>query len=806
MILEKSPVKKTRDHSPFERDFSPVLAPGDSLLVSFEYDASGMPSEIDMTIPNKPVPYTFVPILTTDERKKRLFPVMFHDGVKREGECLNGALRCELRALTPLMVGHFSYSIREHPDFEIKEGIIRGKKEKYGQLLRGKNWELTASDPDGNIVQVNTFSADKKVLEPLFSKNSESLDQEQRVKCSRVILPGSSIKGMLRQNIGAMLGAPMERVQEQYFSYRPNLGWNDNQPRYQCREAIVVDFHYEKDRKILKVRLLEKGRHAYFLDGDTFKRFTDAGFKIGDKISNNKLASMRLKKRNGSKQKQYRIKFQGDRLPEGDYRICNYKPGTDGNGLMAKYGLTKEIKDDRAVLVSETAIIKATEIPVPPEILDQYSETWDQFLHENGYKGRNPSVFADKDERLEELIQENIVLNANQLIYVEIQSGSMPEEVVSFGSNFRYRWRYADTIRTAQIGSSGKNRERTEVKPLDGEGVDSDGGMLSGARLLFGYTSADPHDQRSEQAGSAGIGEKNWSRFAGRVAVNHAVEVSDDLSCLTRRFVTRSGQAGQNLHDFTIPFKVLASPKASAVEHYLQQPDHSGSGHSLQTYGDLPGVEASGAELNGRKFYRHQPVHEVSNSPFKDSKLESVKGNQSTLARFISRSNTRFRFTLRFKDLALWELGALLVALDPEQLNETPAASNETPRYANKLGHGRPLGLGSVRIHVDEILKLDDEALLTKDHELHCSAIKAFKEQMACRNLSMENWLKVLDYSKSRAAEYPNADNKIYTYHTNIRALYSIKRRQQGPDGGQKPRPMPENFGDLVRPDYGEED
>src|SRR5690606_39205524 len=37
-----------------------------------------------------------------------------------------------------------------------------------------------------------------------------------------VVTPGDSLKGLLRHELGALLGAPMERVAERSYSYRPN--------------------------------------------------------------------------------------------------------------------------------------------------------------------------------------------------------------------------------------------------------------------------------------------------------------------------------------------------------------------------------------------------------------------------------------------------------------------------------------------------------------------------------------------------------------------------------------------------------
>ncbi len=57
-----------------------------------------------------------------------------------------------------------------------------------------------------------------------------------------VLLPGDSLKGLLRHELGALLGAPMERVAERSYSYRPNsLYPSDPNPRLVPRLARVPD-------------------------------------------------------------------------------------------------------------------------------------------------------------------------------------------------------------------------------------------------------------------------------------------------------------------------------------------------------------------------------------------------------------------------------------------------------------------------------------------------------------------------------------------------------------------------------------
>ena len=59
------------------------------------------------------------------------------------------------------------------------------------------------------------------------------------------------------------------------------------------------------------------------------------------------------------------------------------------------------------------------------------------------------------------------------------------------------------------------------------------------------------------------------------------------------------------------------------------------------------------------------------------------------------RENTEFYFHLDFNNLTEWELGLLFYALRP------------TEEFRHKLGMGKPIGLGRVRIDIMGILLID---------------------------------------------------------------------------------------------------
>ncbi|WP_295389185.1 hypothetical protein [uncultured Thiodictyon sp.] len=402
-------------------------------------------------------------------------------------------------------------------------------------------------------------------------------------------------------------------------------------------------------------------------------------------------------------------------------------------------------------------------------------------------------------------------LKPYQVIYLEaeVDQSDNPTKIVSFGTHFRYRWRYTSSVREINIDpETGIGTLRTELKPAADESIVSPNdafasGKLSGARLLFGYVA-------DQDTGTQGLGDKSFARLAGRIAINHAVEEPpQDRLDPNHRFLWFNGVAADAR--FLLPLRILGAPKPSAVEHYVSQQGVESRPAATITYGDLQGDP--GGALNGRKFYRHQPMS-LGNGALTGSERflaedeKTCRSDQATLARWVSRPDTRFRYTLRFRDLREWEIGALLVSLQPHLLKDLakdlPATiSNlfpqphqksgppgQAPLFALKLGYGRPLGFGSVTMTVKEALILGEKPHLNREAKLpewQRRMVLAFLQIIAGKETGLVNWLKVSRYAGQPQTDYPRDkdDDKIYSYHTKIRVSHAKQRRSAPPPGAQ---------------------
>ncbi|MGN0599697.1 MAG: RAMP superfamily CRISPR-associated protein [Oscillospiraceae bacterium] len=126
-----------------------------------------------------------------------------------------------------------------------------------------------------------------------------------------------------------------------------------------------------------------------------------------------------------------------------------------------------------------------------------------------------------------------------------------------------------------------------------------------------------------------------------------------------------------------VTLKELASPKLSAMELYSTVPDM----HFRWTYDSL------GVKLNGRKFYFHH----------KGSYSTEEKSQRNITTELVDKG-AEFSFDVFFDKLTEDELKRFVWTL---AIGENSADGHQM----HKLGHGKPLGLGSVKITVDSVVK-----------------------------------------------------------------------------------------------------
>lgn len=629
----------------------------------------GAPASNAEPLPGKPYGFVGIP-----KDLKTATPI-WHDGTSSKGR-LSGEIRFELETLTPLLVGW-----------------------ERGQVGDDENdWPVPADLPN-----VGRLKDKKSVLCPLRAPWGKR----------PVVIPGDSLKGLLRHELGALLGAPMERVAERSYSYRPNAMYPlKPENRFLVpRLARVLKDHVE-------TKPLVGDHHARV---PTRLELFPAALEYNKKA--NKL--------------DYRFDHQGG------------SPYRGGQGAGQKLNSRPSVHKSLTVLNPATT----ETFDVPQVAQDGYLATVRHLvdLDHGHFSERHPDVpkiITGEAARTRILkAAKDEVFQPGDFVWVEWDTEK--KSIVSLGWHYYYRWAYSDSVR-----KTGGKLERHGLFPLDKE-REKDGDApkeLSLVRRLLGYT--------RDNEGSVGIGDGDHTQLMGRVFVNAGLEVVGANDRDEDRFLKPTF------------LKELGIPRPSAVEHYLKQPHHPRSRPSdnatLRTYGDAIGYDEPG-ELAGRKFYldRKDAVAE-------DASDTNRQNDRSTLALEASKPGRKFRFTVRFRDLDASELAAILVALSPDQFKSVLDGTH-SDSYCSKLGYARPLGWGSVRIESKTLLLLDEaeDAPTLRPEANLADWVKAYHKKTDKQG----EWLAIHRRNHPNARDYRDGQKHIYTFHTRLRAEHSRNRR-----------------------------
>jgi len=153
------------------------------------------------------------------------------------------------------------------------------------------------------------------------------------------------------------------------------------------------------------------------------------------------------------------------------------------------------------------------------------------------------------------------------------------------------------------------------------------------------------------------------------------------------------------LHKCTL--KILGSPKPPSPIMYLH--------HKKDQSKNIKREQLDGKNTlpNGRKYYLHHPEKQIKKEFWETAtkKNQNQKMTCSPIPAGVS-----FRFCIDFDNLNGDELGLLLSALEPDRspiLKETRNMAKPTDEFWHRMGLGKPLGLGSVRIEVQNIRYVD---------------------------------------------------------------------------------------------------
>ena len=145
----------------------------------------------------------------------------------------------------------------------------------------------------------------------------------------------------------------------------------------------------------------------------------------------------------------------------------------------------------------------------------------------------------------------------------------------------------------------------------------------------------------------------------------------------------------------------LMQPNPTSYQLYLKQNDD----------GELTHWDSGDAQIRGYKLYWHRPARwEASKDELAEEKKRIDKNQESLLKKMTPlKDGSRFKAKIRFKNLSAEELGALMMVFD----------LNGALNAAYKIGKGKSLGLGSVRIKPTLLLEDDAYSKLFDDDSWH---------------------------------------------------------------------------------------
>jgi hypothetical protein len=686
-------------------------------------------------------PYAFVPL---PDEFITASPV-WHDG-SGAADRLSGEIRCELVTLTPLLVGWERRGIGDiaepwpvpwtraggadlnaflqraalqaHPDAPNPnhQGTVVRARRDYVDGLRGN---VVLIEGVGRTIKT------KSVLCPLRAPWGER----------PVLLPSDSLKGLLRHELGALLGAPMERVAERSYSYRPNLS-----------------YPLRPDGRFLEPRLAR-------VTSSTTIAIEGKEWPFPDRVD---VLIMATRYDQTYYPRRERNAARGWDVINPPAASEPYKGGLGGGRRLPDAVLSTDAQ--RRMIHTHLDIgglhVDRANVSIPNTVGSAYARTLTHLLDpENGhFSARHPNVGTDQGvQRAAVKAIRDAACSAfspGDLIWVEWDTSK--RRIVSLGWHYYYRWAYTDTVRRPKW-----SLERHGLFPLPQErDVDDDGAPrgLSPVRRLFGYT--------GDNEGSNGIGKDDHQQLMGRLSVNAAIEVVEGGDTADKRFLPPTF------------LRELGMPRPSAVEHYLEQPYYPRQRPSdraqLVTYGDAAGDDEPG-KLAGRKFYLDRADAYIG-EPWKDDSAANRLNDRSTLALEASKPGRRFRFTIRFRDLDPGDVAAVLTALCLHQFREVLGGTH-ADGYCSKLGYARPLGWGSVRIEAKTLLLLSspsDKPVLTPVADV----LDWIRRNLQPKPAVLLPWLAIHRCKHPEAGDYPRGgDDQIYSYHTRLRAEHSRARR-----------------------------
>lgn len=278
-----------------------------------------------------------------------------------------------------------------------------------------------------------------------------------------------------------------------------------------------------------------------------------------------------------------------------------------------------------------------------------------------------------------------------------------------------------------------------------------------------GYKSCDKTGELCPACALFGtLGKENQRGVTSRIRVT-------DLECVEKN--------PKNCFDKEpITLQPLSTPKFNP-EFYIKKPDEKAVFWTYEYYVEQDGnIYKNMMKINGRKFYWHHP----------EFSLENCRGEASNLNKTIRpvKSGIIFEGKIYFHNISEEELNTLCYLINA---GEDSSISLKKKKHGYKLGAAKPLGLGSVAMHVDRILlrtfTIDENKGITMVEEPYIPDMKhTLVDSGITQNFAIMtefDYLKKYMQSGEKVISYPRTekDGNIFDWFSENHTGYNRKSK-----------------------------
>ncbi|MFB2981922.1 TIGR03986 family CRISPR-associated RAMP protein [Microseira sp. BLCC-F43] len=529
--------------------------------------------------------------------------------------------------------------------------------------------------------------------------SNEDLTPEQRKKKAEFflhpsnlhpVLPGSSLRGMLRTLVEIISFGKIEQVSDQQKFFFRAVAADKDDP---------LSKPYKDSLKNVKAGYLEfeKKQSKWFLQ--PAQEIEDKLFReVKEEDIQDNLPSLSIMKKASYIPQYLQISFEvTEESVNVSENLTRYSQQgwlvTSGNMLENMIEKTTEQERDKLLRKKEgrkyhyiigEADRSATRLEISTDAIRNYRDALTNFQkgQEKPFKNNPKNRFDEKMGVLQEGLP---------IFYCEPQNEQAI--VTLFGQSPNFRIPYSPN-------NDGQAASAVNFIPKQvGESEQID---LTDA--IFGFVRG--KKDKTEPDATENCKEKREQSRAGRVFITDANYQSDENGIW---LVDK---------DETITPQILASPKPTTFQHYLVQPEDTQAVKSQLKHYGKPITETV---IRGHKLYWHKGNVSKDRIQADATEAEEDKQAQYTEIKPI-KAGVSFEFAIQFENLSDVELGALLWILtlagdDPEQLKMINLDGKE--KYRLSLGMGKPLGMGAVAIdkyelHLNERYKKDPQQRYTQ--------------------------------------------------------------------------------------------